>query len=149
MNLLISTNLLKETERDNVFSLLDNWSHINLGVEIFPHFEVDGYSQILDRCIDRLKEVPVSFHGPYIATEHSAKRGSKEYDIAMDYCKRTFSYASRLGSSHIVFYYNNGAVTAQSREDMIRYAGENLAELTKLAKRMGSSYWLRIQGFCR
>jgi len=137
MNLFISTNLLNPRERECIFPLLDKWRGRNLGIEIFPHFYMDEYCQILDGCIGRLKNVPVSFHGPYHNTEHSRKKETKEYRAAMDYCKMTFAYAAKLGGRHIVFHYNNCPVTAETRENMLLHAGENLTELTELAKMEG------------
>lgn len=62
-----------------------------------------------------LKEVPVSFHGPYYQAEHSAAEGTVEYARTMELLEKTLSYAKELSKPNISFIITTTAASYRAR----------------------------------
>lgn len=105
-----------------------------IGVELFPMFDADCYEEELLHCLPEFEGIPVSFHGPYYETEHSAAPGTPEYAHSMDLIRQTLPYCVRLRSQYLVFHHNNTPVTEERREEMIRVSRENYREIAELFK---------------
>lgn len=71
MNLLVSTNVYKPGQLARVIPHLHAFRG-QIGVELFPMFDADCYEEELLHCLPEFEGIPVSFHGPYYETEHSA-----------------------------------------------------------------------------
>lgn len=72
--ILISTNMYKGSEFGQILPYLKRFSG-QVGVEVFPMFHEECFEKNLRDAMPLLKEVPVSFHGPYYQAEHSAAEG--------------------------------------------------------------------------
>ena len=72
MNLLVSTNVYKPGQLARVIPHLHAFRG-QIGVELFPMFDADCYEEELLHCLPEFEGIPVSFHGPYYETEHSAR----------------------------------------------------------------------------
>lgn len=59
-----------------VFELTDAFAGEHVGVEVFSMFHDPAFSGALERSEEKLSALPVSFHGPYARTEHSASKGN-------------------------------------------------------------------------
>lgn len=51
-------------------------------------FDADCYEEELLHCLPEFEGIPVSFHGPYYETEHSAAPGTPEYAHSMDLIRK-------------------------------------------------------------
>lgn len=120
MNLLVSTNVYKPGQLARVIPHLHAFRG-QIGVELFPMFDADCYEEELLHCLPEFEGIPVSFHGPYYETEHSAAPGTPEYAHSMDLIRQTLPYCVRLQSQYLVFHHNNIPVTEERREEMINY----------------------------
>jgi sugar phosphate isomerase/epimerase len=128
MNIYISAN-----EFENVFTILDRLGDERVGIEIFPLWHKPEFEEALWKNRARLKQVPVSFHGPYDFTEHSEPRGTLIYERAREYWQKTLEYAKELNSKYIVFHHNNWQVLSEKKAEMAANAAANLRELNDLA----------------
>ncbi|MFQ8840323.1 MAG: hypothetical protein ACLR8P_04670 [Clostridium fessum] len=73
-----------------------------------------------------LKEVPVSFHGPYYQAEHSAAEGTVEYARTMELlAKRRFRMRKSFLSKYLVYHHNNCRIIPGEKEDRVRVSCEN------------------------
>ena len=106
MNLLVSTNVYKPGQLARVIPHLHAFRG-QIGVELFPMFDADCYEEELLHCLPEFEGIPVSFHGPYYETEHSAAPGTPEYAHSMDLIRQTLPYCVRLQSQYLVFHHNN------------------------------------------
>ena len=106
MNLLVSTNVYKPGQLARVIPHLHAFRG-QIGVELFPMFDADCYEEELLHCLPEFEGIPVSFHGPYYETEHSAAPGTPEYAHSMDLIRQTLPYCVRLRSQYLVFHHNN------------------------------------------
>ena len=100
--ILISTNMYKGSEFGQVLPYLKRFPG-QVGVEVFPMFHEECFEKNLRDAMPLLKEVPVSFHGPYYQAEHSAAEGTVEYARTMELlvCERAFKQISRLSSQQL------------------------------------------------
>lgn len=135
MNILISTNVFHTPQFSRIFEFLELFQEYKIGVEIFPLWHEYGFEEVLKGAVSKLSGVPVSFHGPYFHTEHSAKKGTLEYDKSMESFKKTLYYANELKSSYVVYHHNNCVVSAKNKEAMKEASVENLLEINCLAKK--------------
>ena len=81
--ILISTNMYKGSEFGQILPYLKRFPG-QVGVEVFPMFHEECFEKNLRDAMPLLKEVPVSFHGPYYQAEHSAAEGTVEYARTME-----------------------------------------------------------------
>ncbi len=131
MNLLISTNMYIPGQLARVIPHLNAFRG-RTGVEVFPLFDADCYENELIQCEPEFEKIPVSFHGPYYETEHSAAPGTREYERSMELVRKTLQYCVRLHSRYLVFHHNNIPVIEERREEMIRTSRENYREIEKM-----------------
>ncbi|MGX7107639.1 sugar phosphate isomerase/epimerase family protein [Hutsoniella sourekii] len=136
--ILISTLPFVETSFTRVFDVLDQVEDTHqVGIEIFPVFRDDQFNQEVEANMDHLKDYPISLHGPYFGIEHSAEKGTDEYEVSVREFKETLDLSQALNGRHIVFHYNNKVITPENKEATIRVARENLQELNEWAQVAG------------
>lgn len=133
MALLLSTNMYTAEDVKEVLAYLRPFKY-EVGVELFPMFHEDGYEEILKGCLPELKKVPISFHGPYYQAEHSAKKGTPEYEVTMNLVRKTLEYCDALSSRYLVFHHNNCKVVLEKKEEMVQTACENFREMKSLCE---------------
>jgi sugar phosphate isomerase/epimerase len=134
MNIYISANLYQNDEFENVFTILERLGDERIGIEIFPLWHKPEFEATLWKNMGRLKNVPVSFHGPYYFAEHSEPKGTLIYERARECWQKTFEYAEELNSKYIVFHHNNWQVISGKKAEMAANAAANLRELNDLAR---------------
>ncbi|OON92146.1 MAG: hypothetical protein ATN33_07870 [Epulopiscium sp. Nele67-Bin001] len=141
MIIYISSNIYHVHELENIFPLVEKLQesnpNIEIAIELFPEFQSDKFSLFLDKHMVDLKRFSMSLHGPYVATEHSAPKGTKAYELATEYFCKSLQLAQEVDASYIVYHHNNRAFDAGQKAAMIKTASENLLELNELAKEYG------------
>ena len=100
-----------------------------IGFEVLPMFDLPAFEPQLVSCLDVLKRCPISFHGPVFCVEHSAPRGSAEYEETMWHIRKTAEYAKILRSTHLTMHLNNCVVEESRKQAMLKNALENYREL--------------------
>lgn len=103
-----------------------------IGFEVLAMFDLPDFEAELETELPVLKTCPVCFHGPVFQAEHSAPRGSAEYEETMWHVRKTEKYAKLLNSSHFVMHLNNRSFTEEEKEGMLRNALENYRELKEI-----------------
>ncbi|MBR1552752.1 MAG: sugar phosphate isomerase/epimerase [Schwartzia sp.] len=117
-----------------------------IGFEILSMFDLEGFEAELSRATDALSSVPISFHGPVYCAEHSAPKGSAEYEETMYHVKKTFHYARLLKSRHFTMHLNNREVPAEEKETMLKNALENYKELQEMFADFGCAIYVENTG---
>ena len=130
--ILISTNMYKGSEFGQILPYLKRFPG-QVGVEVFPMFHEECFEKNLRDAMPLLKEVPVSFHGPYYQAEHSAAEGTVEYARTMELLEKTLSYAKELSSKYLVYHHNNCRIIPGEKEDRVRVSCENYYTVNALA----------------
>ena len=135
--ILISTNMYKGSEFGQVLPYLKRFPG-QVGVEVFPMFHEECFEKNLRDAMPLLKEVPVSFHGPYYQAEHSAAEGTVEYARTMELLEKTLSYAKELSSKYLVYHHNNCRIIPGEKEDRVRVSCENYYTVKQLCEEAGT-----------
>lgn len=117
-----------------------------IDLEIFPFWHMEPFAKFMKDYRNELKGIVGSFHEPYLFCEHSAKKGTKEHQAAIDGCRITFESALDLGATHLVFHPNNRAFKEVERAEMIKVSNENLQEMNEMAKEYGIPYLVENAG---
>lgn len=118
----------------------------NIGFEILPMFDIDVFEERLKAVVPLLKTCPISFHGPVFYAEHSAPKGSSEYDETMWHVRKTLTYAKLLGSTHFTMHLNNCAVKPVTKSTMLQNALENYKELEDIFGAFGCKIFVENTG---
>lgn len=103
-----------------------------LGFEILAMFDLPEFEENLRGCLDVLLEHRISFHGPVYFAEHSAARGTAQYEETMRHVLLTLQYAKILKSRHFTMHLNNCRVDPAQKTRMLYNAQENYKELQDL-----------------
>lgn len=137
MDILISTNIYNTQQFKKVFKLTEMFKDYNVGVEVFPLWHDNEFEEVLKQFIPLLSNIPVSFHGPYYNTEHSAPLGTIDYDRSIEYFKKTLYYSEILNAKYLVYHHNNCTVDSTNKETMINTSTKNLLTCSRLADEYG------------
>ena len=103
MNIYISSLIRGMDGMEEVALWINSLNDPKLGVELIAFTHDEDYWERLKKLIPQLT-CPVSFHGPYVATEATAYEGSKEYNFLLESYEKVFRLAQRYDVSHIVFH---------------------------------------------
>ena len=117
-----------------------------IGFEILSMFDLPDFEEELKKCIPILKACPISFHGPVYCAEHSAAKGTAEYDETMWHINKTIEYSKLLNSSHMTMHLNNCIVDAEAKERMLKNALENYKELEAMFGDFGCKIFVENTG---
>lgn len=138
MNILISTLPFVEGSLKDIFTVLEQVEDTtNVGIEIFPVFKSDQFHQEIRGFLPVMKAYPTTLHGPYFNIEHSAAKGTSEYDLAVEEFKQVLELGKTTDATHIVFHYSNKIITPENKAETIEQARINLQELNRLAEAAG------------
>ena len=117
-----------------------------IGFEILSMFDLPEFEQALRDNLDVLQEHQIAFHGPVFCAEHSAARGSAEYEETMRHVRRTLQYARILHSRHFTMHLNNCRVDPDKKDRMLHNAHENYLELCELFGAVGCPVYIENTG---
>lgn len=123
----ISTNMYKPESVMKVTKILDCFNKDEVGIELFIFNSSDEFIEEVSKNIDILKNYSITFHGPYLETDHSAPKGTDLYDRTVELYKQSLKFAKTLEPKYIVYHTNN--MTIKNKEDMIKNAFINLDEI--------------------
>jgi len=138
VNIFISTNLYESEQLEELFALMDKIGDQSVGVEVFPEWQSEVFYRKLADYMKHFQKYLISLHGPYYYTEHSKAEGTVEYIRSTEYFRQTLELSKRLKSRYIVYHHNNCRVEAGSKQQMMKVAAENLAELRRQAEHYGA-----------
>ena len=117
-----------------------------IGFEILSMFDLPEFEDRLKESLDCLEAQAISFHGPVFCAEHSAPKGSREYEETMWHIRKTLQYARPLRSRHLTMHLNNATVRPETRDAMLRNALENYKELQELFGAFGCHIYVENTG---
>ena len=117
-----------------------------LGFEILPKFDLPGFEEELKAALPVFAGRRITFHGPVFCVEHSAARGSAEYEESMFHITKALPYARELGSENLVMHLNNCPVRPGKKEEMLRNALDNYKELEELFGAFGCRIFVENTG---
>ncbi len=117
-----------------------------LGFEVLAKFDLADFEEELKGALPVLEKHRISFHGPVYGAEHSARRGSPEYEETMRHIRKTLPYARYLGSSHLVFHLNNCRVLPEKRQEMLENALDSYEEVRDLFGAFGCRIFVENTG---
>ena len=117
-----------------------------VGFEILPMFDLPEFEPVFETVLSEFKTCPISFHGPVYGAEHSAPRGSAEYEETMWHVRKTAAYAKLLCSSHFTMHLNNCIVEEGRKQTMLQNALENYKELADIFGAFGCRIFLENTG---
>lgn len=100
--------------------------------ELLPMFDLPEFEANLEANIDFLREGMISFHEPVFCVEHSAPKGSPEYEQSMYHINLTKKYADILHPVHMVYHLNNCTVTPETKAEMLATSLINLEEIREI-----------------
>ena len=103
-----------------------------LGFELLMMFDLPEFEENLKQNLDLFTGGPLMFHEPVWGVEHSAPKGSTEWEKSMFHLRLTGKYAEILRPASMVVHLNNCAVPPDEKGRMIRTALENLEEMREM-----------------
>ena len=104
----------------------------DLGFELLPMFDLPEFEENLCRNLSVFAEGPLIFHEPVWGVEHTARRGSPAWEESMHHLKLTRRYAEILHPTHLIYHFNNCAVSAARKQEMLDTSLENLENMRAL-----------------
>ena len=131
--LSISTNLYETENLPAIFTLLEQTHRKDIGIELFPAWQTPEFAAFLHEYGSLLARRPLSLHGPYVDTEHSAPEGTREYIRSMAYFEQTLALSQKLRARYIVYHHNNCRVLPETRREMLAASMRNLTALRSRA----------------
>ncbi len=104
----------------------------SLGFELLMMFDLQDFEENLKQNLDLFTGGPLMFHEPVWGVEHSTPKGSRAWEEGMYHLQLTKKYADLLHPEAMVYHLNNGPVTPENKDKMIRCALENLEEMREM-----------------
>lgn len=120
-----------------------------IGFEILAMFDLPAFEEKLKAQLPVFSASSISFHGPVFQAEHSAKRGTKEYEETMWHVRKTFEYAKILHGRHFTMHLNNCEVIPGKKDEMLKNALENYRELSDMFGAIGCPVYVENTGTIR
>ena len=100
-----------------------------LGFELLMMFDLPDFEENLRQNLDLFAGGPLIFHEPVWGVEHSAPRGSAEWEAGMYHLRLTKKYAEILHPALMVCHLNNCPIRPGEEERMLKTALDNLEEM--------------------
>ena len=104
----------------------------NIGFECLPMFDLADFEANLEKNLPLFCESPLVFHEPVWGVEHTAPKGSPEYEEGMYHIRLTRKYAGMLHPTDLVYHFNNCVIPQGEKEDRLRISLENLEEMKEM-----------------
>lgn len=140
LNIYVSSNVCSVEDLDVLIEKMPRLSHVkgaHIGVELFPEFQTPIFTKFLQEHMEALSSYPSSLHGPYFCTEHTAAKGTEEYEAAVEYFTKSLELGRSLKSKYIVYHHNNCAIASEDKEKLLAVSNANLLELNEIAETYG------------
>ena len=131
MNCYIDTCVLPRSQLETGSIYRERFG-ASLGFELLMMFDLPDFEENLKRNLDQFASGPLVFHEPVWGVEHSAPRGSAEWEDGMYHLRLTQKYAEILRPAAMVFHFSNCAVPPEKKDGMLRTSLENLEEIREM-----------------
>lgn len=128
LNIYIDTCVLPRSQLEEAQIYRERYGP-SLGFELLAMFDLPDFEENLKKNLDFFAAGPLMFHEPVWGVEHSAPKGSREWEESMYHLKLTAKYAKILHPSAMVCHLNNGPVSPEERETALRTSLVNLEEV--------------------
>ena len=125
----ISTKMYEAGNFSKVNRILDDIEG-EVGIELFVKLEEEEFLSKVEENTEFLKEKSLTFHEPVKKIEHSAPRGTAEYQKTLETFTETLKLAEKLEPKFMVYHTHNKEV--ENKKEMIKAAEENLKEANSL-----------------
>lgn len=136
MSYFISALIGGMKRMEEVAEWIDSRPFPHLGIELIAFTHQEEYWNRLTHILEKLR-CPVSFHGPYVGTEGTSPKGSKEQEWLIESYDRVMKMAARYEVEHIVYHYTQKGCEQAEKEQKQRAAKENLDILLEMAASYG------------
>lgn len=133
--ILLSTFMYGTENFKDIFHYVEKYQQI--GVEIFPLWHKPEFEQIMEECKERFKKIPVSYHEQYYESEHSVDNTHPLYEKTLEMLEKSLANAAELNSRFFVYHYNNMAIPAGKKDEMLQFTRNRLNKVTNRAKKLG------------
>lgn len=104
----------------------------DLGFELLPMFDLPEFEENLCRNLAVFAEGPLIFHEPVWGVEHTAGRGSPAWEESTHHLQLTRKYAEILRPTHLIYHFNNCAVPAARKQEMLDISLTSLENMRDL-----------------
>ena len=131
INIFIDTCVLPRSELETAKIYSDIYGD-ELGFELLPMFDLVDFEENLKQNLSFFEGRPLTFHEPVWGVEHSAAKGSRDYDNGMFHLELTKKYADILKPAHMVYHLNNCRVEPEQKDIMLKNSLENLEEIREM-----------------
>ncbi len=128
MNIYIDTCVLPRSHMETGKIYRDRFG-AGLGFELLMMFDLPDFEANLRANSSLFSGGPLVFHEPVWGVEHSAPKGSREYDDGMYHILKTQEWANILRPTFMVCHLNNCVVPTEERDRMLNTSLENLEEI--------------------
>lgn len=128
MNVYVDTCVLPRCRMETAKIYRERFGS-RLGFEFLPMFDMAEFEANLKENLDVFMECPLDFHEPVFCVEHTAKKGTIEYEESMYHINLTKKYADILKPKSMVYHVNNGVVIPVKKDEMLATSLENLEEM--------------------
>lgn len=143
--MIIISTLMFTDDYTKLQALLDR-EDVPFGIELFPVWQDENFVRLIQDNKDKLKNRPLTMHGPYFDVEHSAKEGTELYESSMEELERTFQLCHELDIKTCVYHHNNIEVTEENKDILIHNSTKNLHTINVLGKKYCVSMLLENTG---
>ena len=130
MRIYIDTCVLPRCQLETAKIYREEFSDI--GFELLPMFDLPEFEANLEANLDFLSEGAICFHEPVFFVEHTAPKGSPEYEQSMHHLRLTKKFADILHPSHMVYHLNNCIVTPGTKAQLLNTSLANLEEIREM-----------------
>lgn len=128
MNIYIDTCVLPRSHMETGRIYRERFG-AELGFELLMMFDLPDFESNLRENSTLFSGGPLVFHEPVWGVEHSAPRGSREYEDGMYHILKTQEWANILRPASMVCHLNNCVVSSEEKDRMLKTALENLEEI--------------------
>ena len=131
MNIYIDTCVLPRSQLQTGRIYRERFGS-RLGFELLMMFDLPEFEGNLEQNLDLFTGGPLMFHEPVWGVEHSAPKGSADWEKSMFHLRLTRKYAEILRPASMVVHLNNCAVPPDEKGRMLRTALDNLEEMREM-----------------
>ena len=131
MPIFINTCVYADGSLNKMKDYIDKYGD-DVAFEILSKADTFEWDKEMETVLDMLSNTRIGFHGPVWEAEHSAKKGTKEYDHTMEMIYRTAKFAKILNCEHVVYHLNNCEVVDGMQDEMLKNSLENLKEIREI-----------------
>ena len=131
MNLYIDTCVLPRSQMQTGKIYREHFGP-DFGFELLMMFDLPDFEENLEQNLELFQSGPLTFHEPVWGVEHTAPKGSTEWEEGMYHLRLTKKFTEILKPATMVYHLNNGRVIPEKKDQMLRTTLENLDEMREM-----------------